>query len=172
MTAQVSRERDISRRTVHGASVLSSRGRESGAVMTDAASQSPSSFGAGDDRVIIKLSPHSVAETVDRFTALIADKGLKLFTVIDHSGEAHNAGLALPDTKVVIFGSPRAGTPVMASRPLAALDLPLKVLVWDDHGQTKVSYTATSELTKRYSLSDELAANLAGIDALTDAMTV
>ena len=140
--------------------------------MTEPASQSPSSFGTGDGHIITKLSPHSVTETLDRFTALIAENGLKLFTVIDHSGEAHRAGLALPDTKVVVFGSPHAGTPVMASRPLAALDLPLKVLVWDDHGQTKVSYTATRELSQRYDLGDELAANLAGISALTDAMTV
>jgi uncharacterized protein (DUF302 family) len=95
---------------------------------------------------------------------------MKLFGVIDHSGEAAAAGLELRDTKVVIFGSPQAGTPVMQAAPLAALDLPLKVLVWDDSGETKLSYTAPRELAARYGLSDELAARLAGIDALTDAV--
>jgi uncharacterized protein (DUF302 family) len=101
---------------------------------------------------------------------LAAAKGLKLFAVIDHSGEAAAHGLELRDTKVVVFGSPVAGTPVMQAAPLAALDLPLKILVWDDDGQTRVSYTAPSELAARYGLSDELAARLAGIDGVTDAL--
>lgn len=92
-----------------------------------------------------------------------------MFAVIDHSGEAEAIGLELRDTKVVLFGSPFAGTPVMAAAPLAALDLPLKALVWDDDGRTKVSYSAPSELAARYHLGDELAARLAGIDAVTDA---
>jgi uncharacterized protein (DUF302 family) len=95
---------------------------------------------------------------------------MKLFAVIDHSGEADAAGLELRDTKVVIFGSPRAGTPVMQAAPLAALDLPLKVLVWADGDETKVSYTAPAALAARYDLTDDLAAPLAGIDALTDAV--
>ena len=95
---------------------------------------------------------------------------MKVFAVIDHSGEARSKGLELRDTKVVIFGSPEAGTPVMVSAPLAALDLPLKVLVWADGGQTKVSYTAPATLAARYGLSDEMAGRLAGIDALTDAV--
>jgi uncharacterized protein (DUF302 family) len=101
---------------------------------------------------------------------LAAAKGLKVFAVIDHSGEAAAHGLELRDTKVVLFGSPVAGTPVMQAAPLAALDLPLKVLVWDEDGQTRVSYTAPSELAARYGLCDELAARLAGIDGLTDAL--
>jgi uncharacterized protein (DUF302 family) len=119
--------------------------------------------------IVTKSSPRSVPETVQRMSELAAAKGLKLFTVIDHSGEAAAHGLELRDTKVVVFGSPVAGTPVMQAAPLAALDLPLKVLVWDDDGQTRVSYTAPSELGARYGLSDELAARLAGIDGLTDA---
>jgi uncharacterized protein (DUF302 family) len=94
---------------------------------------------------------------------------VKLFAVIDHGGEAEAAGLELRDTKVVIFGSPLAGTPVMQAEPLAALDLPLKVLVWDDGGETKVTYAPPAELAARYGLSDELAARLAAIDAVTDA---
>jgi uncharacterized protein (DUF302 family) len=120
------------------------------------------------ERVVTKLSPLSVADTVERLTAAVAAKGMKLFAVIDHSGEAEASGLELRDTKLVIFGSPLAGTPVMVAAPLAALDLPLKVLVWADGSQTKVSYTAPSELAARYGLSEELAGRLAGIDALTD----
>ena len=84
--------------------------------------------------VVTKTSPRSVSETVARLESLAEAKGLKLFAVIDHSGEAEKAGLALRDTKVVIFGSPQAGTPVMQAVPLTALDLPLKVLVWSDGG--------------------------------------
>jgi uncharacterized protein (DUF302 family) len=119
--------------------------------------------------VVTKISPRSVPDTVARLTEVVAAKGLKLFAVIDHSGEASDNGLELRDTKVVIFGSPQAGTPVMVAAPLAALDLPLKVLVWADGAQTKVSYTAPQELAARYGLSDQLAARLAGIDAVTDA---
>jgi uncharacterized protein (DUF302 family) len=95
---------------------------------------------------------------------------MKLFALIDHSGEAEAVGLRLRDTKVVIFGSPQAGTPVMETSPLAALDLPLKVLIWADGEQTKVCYTSPGELAARYGLSDELAGRLAGINAITDAV--
>ncbi len=122
----------------------------------------------GDGSVVTKLSPWSVADTVARLSAVIAARGMKMFAVIDQSGEAQAAGLELRDTKLVIFGSPQAGTPVMVAEPLAALDLPLKVLVWEDGCQTKVSYTAPSELAARYQLSDELAARLAGINVVTD----
>jgi uncharacterized protein (DUF302 family) len=108
---------------------------------------------------------------VGRLTALITAKGLTLFSVVDHSGEARKRGLELRDTKLVTFGDPVAGTPVMQAEPLAALDLPLKVLVWDDAGQTRVSYTAPSTLAARYQLDEDLAARLAGIGPLTDALT-
>jgi len=120
--------------------------------------------------VTTKTSPRSVAETVARLTSLVVAKGMKVFAVIDHSGEAEHAGLDLRDTKVVIFGSPNAGTPVMVAAPLAALDLPLKVLVWSDGEETRVSYTAPQALAARYGLSEELGARLAGIDALTEAL--
>jgi uncharacterized protein (DUF302 family) len=126
--------------------------------------------GTAAGHVVTKASAGTVAETVDRLTALLAARGLKVFDVIDHSGEAAANGLELRDTKVVIFGSPAAGTPVMEAAPLAALDLPLKVLVWDDGGATKVSYTAPAALAERYGLSDDLAARLAGIEALVDAV--
>jgi uncharacterized protein (DUF302 family) len=120
--------------------------------------------------IVTKLSPRSVAATVSRLTAMVDAKGMKLFAVIDQSAEARQAGLQLRDTTLVIFGSPRAGTPVMAASPLAALDLPLKVLVWADGEQAKVSYYAPSALAVRHHLSADLAGNLAGIDALTDAL--
>lgn len=119
-----------------------------------------------------KDSPLSVDATVERLERVVADKGLKLFAVFDHSGEAKANGLTLRDTKVVVFGSPAAGTPVMDAHPLAALDLPLKVLIWDDGGLTRLAYDGPEELAARYGLEPELAARLAGIDAITDAVTV
>jgi uncharacterized protein (DUF302 family) len=121
-------------------------------------------------RIVTKLSPFSVGETVERLTDVIARMGIKLFAVIDHSGEATASGLELRETRVVIFGSPKAGTPVMQAAPLAALDLPLKVLVWQDGSQTKLSYAPPAELAARYGLSGELASRLAGVDAVTDAV--
>jgi uncharacterized protein (DUF302 family) len=117
-----------------------------------------------------KNSPRSVPDTVSRLTELLAAKGIKLFATIDQRAEAHAAGLELRETALVIFGSPAAGTTVMAAAPLAGVDLPLKVLIWDDAGQTKVSYTAPAALAIRHGLNAELAGNLAGIDALTDAL--
>jgi uncharacterized protein (DUF302 family) len=119
--------------------------------------------------VTTKLSPRSVADTVARLSEILAGKGIKLFATIDHSGEARAAGLELRDTKVMIFGSPAAGTPVMEAAPLAALDLPLKVLIWADGEQTKLSYTPPAVLARRYELSDDLTARLHAIDAVTDA---
>ena len=119
--------------------------------------------------VTTKLSPRSVSETVAILTDLVTTHSLKVFGLVDHSGEAAAIGQKLRNTKLLIFGSPLQGTPVMAAEPLAALDLPLKVLVWDDEGQTKVSYTPPSELAARHGLSDALTQRLAGIDALTDA---
>ena len=120
--------------------------------------------------IVTKLSPLPVAGTVAKLTGIISAKGVKLFAVIDQSAEARQVGLSLRDTTLVVFGSPAAGTPVMAASPLAALDLPLKVLVWDDDGQTKVTYYSPAALAARYHLSADLATNLAAIDALTDAL--
>jgi uncharacterized protein (DUF302 family) len=100
----------------------------------------------------------------------IEDRGLTLFTVIDHSGEAKRVGLEMPDTKLVVFGSPAAGTPVMLAAPLSALDLPLKVLVSADaHGSVSVSYNSPDYVSNRYHLSDELRSRLEAIEAITDA---
>jgi uncharacterized protein (DUF302 family) len=131
--------------------------------MSDAAA------GRGDN-VISKASPRTVAETVARFSGIAKAKGLRVFAVIDQAAEARQAGLALRDTVLVVFGNPAAGTPVMAAAPLSALDLPLKFVVWDDGGQTRVSYVSPDTIAARYSLDDALAANLAAIGPLTDAL--
>jgi uncharacterized protein (DUF302 family) len=120
--------------------------------------------------VVMKSSPRPVGETVTRLTGMVTAKGMKVFAVIDQAAEARQAGLELRDTVLVVFGNPASGTPVMAAAPLAALDLPLKVLIWDDAGQTKVSYNAPAALAARHHLDAGLAANLAGIDPLTDAL--
>ena len=121
--------------------------------------------------VITKLSPRPVAGTVSRLQELINAKGLKLFAVIDQRAEAQSAGLDMPETTLVIFGSPAAGTPVMVAAPLSALDLPLKVLIWADDGQVKVSYYAPDELGRRHGLRQDQIEKLAGIGPLTDALT-
>src|ERR1700757_1420215 len=115
-----------------------------------------------DDRIAIeanvvtKLSPRSVQDTAAKLTAMISAKGMKLFGVIDQAAEAREAGLTLRETTLVIFRSPKAGTPVMAAVPLSALDLPLKVLIWADGDQTKVSYYAPSALAASHHLSADL----------------
>ncbi len=125
---------------------------------------------AAEADVVTKLSPQSVHDTAAKLTAMISAKGMKLFAVIDQAAEARQVGLTLRETTLVIFGSPKAGTPVMAASPLAALDLPLKVLIWDDSDQTKVSYYALAVLAASHHLTADLAANLSGINALTDAL--
>jgi uncharacterized protein (DUF302 family) len=120
--------------------------------------------------IVTKPCPRPVEETVSRLTRLIQDKGLMLFSVIDHSGEAQKAGFEMPETKLVIFGSPAAGTPVMLAAPLAALDLPLKILVWADSlGAAFVSYTSPAYLAARHHLTDDLRSRLQGIEAISDA---
>jgi uncharacterized protein (DUF302 family) len=121
-------------------------------------------------QVTTKVSPRSVAGTVSRLTEILAAKGMKVFAVIDQSAEARGAGLKLRDTTLVIFGNPAAGTPVMDAAPLSALDLPLKVLIWADGSRTNVTYYSPAALAARHGLSEELAAKLAGIDPLTDAL--
>jgi uncharacterized protein (DUF302 family) len=127
--------------------------------------------GAGDG-IITKASPHSVGDTLARLQRLLKAKNLTLFAVVDHSGEAERVGQHLPDTKLVIFGSPAAGTPVMVASPLSALDLPLKILIQeDDQGAASVSYNAPAYLAARYHLTDELTARVAAVGDIADAVT-
>ncbi|HEY1626159.1 MAG TPA: DUF302 domain-containing protein [Streptosporangiaceae bacterium] len=114
------------------------------------------------DGIVSKPSPLGVAETVTRLTEAIAAAGAKLFAVIDQSEQARAVGQSLRETTLVIFGNPVAGTPVMAAAPLAAMDLPLKVLVFaDDDGAVWMSYLDRAWLAARYQLTQELAAPLA-----------
>ena len=124
----------------------------------------------GDEKVVTKLSPWSMADTLARLSAVVAARGMEVFAVIDHSGKARDVGLDLRDTKLVIFGSPSAATPVIEAAPLAALDLPLRVVVWEDGYQTLVSYPAPAAVARRYGLDGDLADALASIDALTSAV--
>jgi uncharacterized protein (DUF302 family) len=117
--------------------------------------------------VVTIPSPYSVDVTVDRIEAALRERGLTLFVLVNHSGEAARVGLSMRPTKLLIFGSPAAGTPLMVASPLLALDLPLKALVWqDDSGQVLVSYNSTAYLAARHHLPDTLLPNIAGIDAL------
>jgi uncharacterized protein (DUF302 family) len=112
-------------------------------------------------------SNHSVGETIQRLTDLLQQKGVKLFAIVDHSGEAKAAGLEMPETKLLIFGNPTAGTPVMLSAPSAALDLPLKILVSQrPDSTTLLSWNDPAWLQKRHGFSTELVANLAAAEVL------
>jgi uncharacterized protein (DUF302 family) len=123
-----------------------------------------------EEGIITKLSPRTVPATVAHLTDMLTARGIKVFAEIDQAAEAQEAGLDLRDTVLVIFGNPAAGTPVMEAKPLAALDLPLKLLIWDDKGQTRVSYYPAATLAARYGLDTDLAAKLALLDPLTDAL--
>ena len=117
--------------------------------------------------IVTSLSPFSVEETLARFQEAIHRRNLTLFANINHTGAAKQVGLQMPEAHVLIFGSPKAGTPLMVASPLLALDLPLKILIWqsDDH-QVWVSTTSAAYLQARYTLPEELIGNIAGVDAL------
>jgi len=124
----------------------------------------------GDEAVVTKPSPWSTAETLARLSAVVAARGMEVFAVIDQSGKARDVGLDLRDTKLVIFGSPSAATPVIEAAPLAALDLPLRVVVWEDGFQTLVSYPAPEAVARRHGLSGALADAFASIEAVISAV--
>ena len=120
-----------------------------------------------EKRLVTVPSSYSVSETLQRLLALLNDKGLKVFAVVDHSGEAEKAGLAMPPTQLVIFGSPKAGTPVMLAAPTAAIDLPLKVLVWqDESGKSQITFNSPDYLAQRHGIPDTLVKNISGVGAL------
>ncbi len=119
------------------------------------------------DGLIHLPSAHSVDDTVQRLQALLSEKNIKLFAVVDHSGEAEKAGLQMRPTKLLIFGNPRAGTPLMQAAPTVAIDLPLKALVWQDT-QEKVwlSYNDPAYLQRRHGFTEQLVANLSAVNGL------
>ncbi|MGA7409165.1 MAG: DUF302 domain-containing protein [Bryobacteraceae bacterium] len=113
-------------------------------------------------------SRHSVDETVARFQSLLGSKGVKLFALIDHSGEAEKAGLHMPPTKLLIFGNPKGGTPLMLAAPSIAIDLPLKALVWEDPGgKVWISYNDPHYLQTRHQLPQGLSGPLGAVQALS-----
>jgi uncharacterized protein (DUF302 family) len=120
-----------------------------------------------EEGIVTKPSNHSVDETVTRLEGLLQAKGVKLFAVIDHSGEAAKVGLKMPDTKLVIFGNPKGGTPLMLAAPSIAIDLPLKILVArDSAGKVWVSYNSPEYLKERHDLPNDLLANIAVVEVL------
>ena len=122
---------------------------------------------AGGNGIIDKLSNHSVDQTVEKLKNILQSKGVTLFALVDHSGEAEKAGMKMPPTKLLIFGSPKAGTPLMLATPSIAIDLPLKILVWQDaQGQVWVSYNSPDYLKDRHGLPDDLLQNIAVVEAL------
>ena len=128
--------------------------------MTDAASG-----------VVTIPTQHSVDEAVRRLEQMLADKGIQLFALVDHSGEAEKVGLQMPPTKLAIFGSPKAGTPLMLATPSIAIDLPLKLLIWEDKsGSVWISYNAPTYLIARHGLPSDLLANIAVIEKLAAAV--
>jgi uncharacterized protein (DUF302 family) len=117
---------------------------------------------------IVTIPGHqSVNLTVHKLETILQEKGVKLFAVIDHSGEAEKAGMKMPPTKLLIFGNPKAGTPLMVASPSIAIDLPLKILVWEDSGgKVWVSYNSSAYLQGRHGLPEELVQNIAVVDTL------
>ena len=124
---------------------------------------------APDNGIIDKLSSHSVDKTVEKLKNILQVKGVTLFALVDHSGEAEKAGLKMRPTKLLIFGSPKGGTPVMLAAPSSAIDLPLKILVWeDDLGKVWLSYNSPAYLQGRHSIPPELVKNIAVTEALAE----
>lgn len=120
------------------------------------------------DRGMVNLpSPYSVPETLARLESILKERGITVFARVDHSGEAEKAGLKMRPTQLLIFGSPKGGTPVMVAAPSVAIDLPLKALAWeDDHGRVWLSYNTPEYLQQRHEFPPDLVKNLAGAGAL------
>ncbi|HUK56913.1 MAG TPA: DUF302 domain-containing protein [Nitrospiria bacterium] len=114
-------------------------------------------------------SRYSVPETLDRMEAALKAKGIKVFARVDHSGEAEKAGMKMPPTQLLIFGNPKAGTPVMLAAPTAAIDLPLKALAWQDNdGKVWLSYNDSEYLKRRFGLTDDAVKTIAGAGSLIE----
>lgn len=119
--------------------------------------------------IVDRPSNHSVSETVTRIKNILEAKGVTLFALVDHSGEAEKVGMKMPDTKLLIFGSPKAGTPLMLAAPSIAIDLPLKILVWQDNqGKVWVSYNSSEYLKERHGLPSELLQNIGVVEQLAE----
>ena len=117
--------------------------------------------------IIDKASNHSVDETVEKLKGILQAKGVTVFALVDHSGAAAKVGLKMPPTKLLIFGNPKAGTPLMVAAPSSAIDLPLKILIWEDvRGRVWLSYNSPAYLQERHGFPPELLPNIAVVEAL------
>ena len=122
-----------------------------------------------DNGLVHVRSPYSVRETLKRLESVLQAKNLTVFARIDHSGEAEKIGLQMRPTQLVIFGSPKAGTPLMVASPTLAIDLPLKALAWEDaDGLVWLSYNSPEYLKRRHEIPDELVKNIAGVGAMLE----
>jgi uncharacterized protein (DUF302 family)/uncharacterized membrane protein YidH (DUF202 family) len=149
--------------SVRGTANLQSANSEE-VLMASASSKEAPSAGKG---IIDKPSNHSVEQTVEKLKNILQSKGVTLFALVDHSGEAENAGMKMNPTKLLIFGSPKAGTPLMLAAPSVAIDLPLKILVWEDaQGKVWVSYNSPEYLKERHGLPQELLQNIIVVETL------
>ena len=120
-----------------------------------------------DNGIVNRPSNHSVDQTVEKLKAILQAKGVALFALVDHSGEAGKVGMKMPPTKLLILGNPKAGTPLMLAAPSSAIDLPLKILVWEDgQGKVWISYNSLQYLQKRHGLPQDLMQNIAGVETL------
>jgi uncharacterized protein (DUF302 family) len=122
---------------------------------------------AAENGMIHPMSPYPLPETLRRLESLLQARGLAIFARIDHSGEAEKAGLKMRPTQLLIFGSPKQGTPLMVTSPTLAIDLPLKALAWEDaSGKVWLSYNTPEYLKQRHNIPDELPKNISGVGAL------
>jgi uncharacterized protein (DUF302 family) len=122
-----------------------------------------------DNGIVNKLSNHSVDETTERLKTILHAKGVTLFALVDHSGEAKKAGMKMPPTKLLIFGNPKAGTALMLAAPSSAIDLPLKILVWEDaNRKVWISYNTPAYLKQRHGLPEQLLSNIAVVETLVE----
>jgi uncharacterized protein (DUF302 family) len=120
------------------------------------------------DGLVTRLSNHSVDQTLARLESLLRAKGVTIFALVDHSVEAEKVGIKMPPTKLLIFGNPEAGTPLMLAAPGSAIDLPLKILIWADaHGKVWVTYNSPAYLQQRHNLPPELLPNVAVVETLS-----
>jgi len=122
---------------------------------------------AANKGIVDRPSHHSVEQTVEKLKGILTAKGVALFALVDHSGEAEKVGMKMPPTKLLIFGNPKAGTPLMLAAPSIAIDLPLKILVWEDaQGKVWVSYNSAAYLQERHGVPPELMQNIAVVETL------
>ena len=120
-----------------------------------------------DNGMVHLNSPYSVPETLTKVESVLREHGLSIFARVDHSGEAEKVGLKMRPTQLLIFGSPKGGTPMMVAAPTLAIDLPLKALVWQDaDDKVRLSYNSPEYLMRRHQVPDHLLGNIAGVGAL------